>query len=341
MSQKVLIDWSIGFPLVGVTLKELAKLSGGELKGADREVRYLTRLGDPRSEGAITYVTSPGYWEEFLRGSKDCAIVSRAALPSSPVDTGKSYIVTPGNAEADFFALQETLFHQSRYSKLSPRMGVGCMIHPTVAISGGVVIEDNVRIDAHCTIYPNSVLEEGVWLKAGTVIGGDGLEVKSIAGRRKKVVHTGGVFVGRGVELGSLISVDSDLFGGFTSIGEGTMIDDSVHIAHSASVGKDCSITACVDIGGMARVGNGVWLAPRTAILNQIVVGDHVLSGIGSVIMRDVPNHAFVMGYPAKSLGWVCTCRAKVGLTPETPKATCEKCGRCYQLIDGKCQPFT
>jgi UDP-2-acetamido-3-amino-2,3-dideoxy-glucuronate N-acetyltransferase len=44
------------------------------------------------------------------------------------------------------------------------------------------------------------------------------------------------------------------------------------------------------------------------------------------VVTHDVPDHALVVGNPARRIGWMCTCGEKlpVGLV-------CEKCGEAYE----------
>jgi UDP-2-acetamido-3-amino-2,3-dideoxy-glucuronate N-acetyltransferase len=45
----------------------------------------------------------------------------------------------------------------------------------------------------------------------------------------------------------------------------------------------------------------------------------------GAVVSRDVPAHALVRGVPARAVGWVCSCGAKV-----EPTVPCAACGRTY-----------
>ena len=50
--------------------------------------------------------------------------------------------------------------------------------------------------------------------------------------------------------------------------------------------------------------------------------------GAGSVVIRDVPAHALVVGNPARRIGWMCACGEKLD-----QKLACT-CGRRYRLVD-------
>lgn len=47
----------------------------------------------------------------------------------------------------------------------------------------------------------------------------------------------------------------------------------------------------------------------------------------GSVVTKDVPDHALVMGNPARFYAWVCSCGQKVKLDEKSGRGTCT-CGR-------------
>ena len=52
----------------------------------------------------------------------------------------------------------------------------------------------------------------------------------------------------------------------------------------------------------------------------------------GALVTRDVPDHAFVAGVPARQVGWVCECGER--LSSPAPTAACSRCGRVYRLAD-------
>jgi UDP-2-acetamido-3-amino-2,3-dideoxy-glucuronate N-acetyltransferase len=62
-------------------------------------------------------------------------------------------------------------------------------------------------------------------------------------------------------------------------------------------------------------------------------LGQYSFVGAGSVVTRDVPNFAMVMGNPARIRGWLCYCGIRLGLSTSvsgSEEATCPACSRRY-----------
>jgi len=52
-------------------------------------------------------------------------------------------------------------------------------------------------------------------------------------------------------------------------------------------------------------------------------LGRYCFIGAGTVVNRNIPDHALVVGNPAKQIGWVCECGER--LTADLECLTCEK----------------
>ncbi len=57
-------------------------------------------------------------------------------------------------------------------------------------------------------------------------------------------------------------------------------------------------------------------------------IGANAFVGAGAVVTADVPEHAFVVGNPARVTGWACRCGHRLG-----QDLVCE-CGRTYAITD-------
>jgi UDP-3-O-[3-hydroxymyristoyl] glucosamine N-acyltransferase len=90
--------------------------------------------------------------------------------------------------------------------------------------------------------------------------------------------------------------VDRALFGGFTEIGDDTVVDNLVQVAHGVSIGRRCRIVACAAVGGSSIIGNDVWIGPNAIISSAIRIGDGARVSLGSVVIRDVPPGGRVSG---------------------------------------------
>ena len=93
------------------------------------------------------------------------------------------------------------------------------------------------------------------------------------------------------------------------TIGQRVFIDHGmgVVIGETAEVGDDCTIYQGVTLGGTSlahtkrhpTLGRNVTVGASAVILGAIVVGDNARVGSGSVVVRDVPPNATVVGIPA------------------------------------------
>lgn len=72
-------------------------------------------------------------------------------------------------------------------------------------------------------------------------------------------------------------------------------------------------------------VADRVTIGANSTIVCGIRLGTNCMVGAGSVVTRDVPDHALVFGNPARHEGWVCDCGAKLGAD-----LSCPECGRRY-----------
>lgn len=83
-------------------------------------------------------------------------------------------------------------------------------------------------------------------------------------------------------------------------------------------------------------VKRGASIGANATIVCGVTLGEHSFVGAGSVVIRDVPAHAMVVGNPARRIGWMCACGEKL------PSSLACKCGRAYrQGPDGGLSPAT
>ncbi|KAF1722677.1 sugar O-acetyltransferase [Pseudoxanthomonas wuyuanensis] len=86
-------------------------------------------------------------------------------------------------------------------------------------------------------------------------------------------------------------------------IGDGTQVGPAVQIYtadHPRDPQQRCS---GAEFGRPVRIGRNVWIGGGAILLPGITVGDDALIGAGSVVTRDVPAGATVVGNPARAIG--------------------------------------
>ncbi len=317
--------------LRGVALGDLARRHGLELVGPDREISLLalTKATTELDGEVLTYVTSPEYLAAFIEGPHGSAVVERRFVPDGRI-AGKSILVCPDTrGEETFFQVHIDLVAEGQIMTLEPSRGERSAIHPSAVVMDNVQIGDDVVIEANAVVYPNTVVGDRSLIKANASIGGEGFEIKYIGDRRTLIPHSGGVDLGADTLVGSSTCIDRGLFGTYTTIGDGTKIDNLVYVGHNVEMGEDCGVVACVEIGGSSRLGRGVWLAGNSSCNHETQFGDYSYVGTGSVVVRDVPAFTLVAGSPARVFGNVCRCRARLNLENDD---VCAKCGTRYRL---------
>jgi UDP-3-O-[3-hydroxymyristoyl] glucosamine N-acyltransferase len=82
-------------------------------------------------------------------------------------------------------------------------------------------------------------------------------------------------------------------------IGEGTKIDNLVHVAHNVVIGRHCLVMGQVGFGGSTRLGDYVVVASQSGIADHLKLGNQAIVGAKSGVMRDVPDGGRVLGLPA------------------------------------------
>ena len=173
-------------------------------------------------------------------------------------------------------------------------------IGPHSYIGKNAVIGENSIIHGNVVIYDNVRIGKNVVINSNTVIGKDGFGFeRDDRGMLVRFPHTGGVCIHDHVEIGANVTVDRGTIHD-TIIERGSKIDNLVHVAHNAKIGRNCSIVANSLIGGSCTIGENVSIAMTVTLREGIKIGSNSLIGMGSVVTKDVPENVVVYGNPAK-----------------------------------------
>lgn len=164
-------------------------------------------------------------------------------------------------------------------------------VDSTVTVLPGAYIGPNVTVHEHCVIGPNATIGAP----------GFGYETHEHTGEHTYRPHAEGVVLERNVSIGAGSCVDQGRHRP-TIIGEGTKVDNLVHIAHNVIIGKHCLVIAHSMIAGSAEIGDYVHIAPGALIRDWRYVEDHSFIGMGAVVVKDVSPPDQVAGNPARPL---------------------------------------
>ena len=186
----------------------------------------------------------------------------------------------------------------------------------------------NYYIDKHAVVDDNVTIGEGtkIWhfshVQSGTTIG-------------KKCVLGQNVNVGNNVSIGDYCKIQNNV-----SVYEGVTLEDYVFC------GPSMVFTNILDprckypqVGAkyyvQTLVKEGASIGANATIVCGNTLGKHCMIGAGSVVTKDVPDYALVVGIPAKIIGWV----SEAGKRLEFDKdgiAHCSKSNKTYKLENNK-----
>jgi UDP-3-O-[3-hydroxymyristoyl] glucosamine N-acyltransferase len=178
------------------------------------------------------------------------------------------------------------------------RIGSGCTILAGCYVGDDVEIADNCTLHPNVVLYHGTILRENVTVHAGTVIGADGYGYKQRKGVHVKFPQVGRVLIERDVEIGANACIDRAALG-FTIVGEGTKIDNHVHVAHNVRIGKGVLILGQTGIGGSAVIEDYAILASQCGISDHVRIGSRAVVLAKSGVISDIQSGAQVIGFPA------------------------------------------
>ena len=129
----------------------------------------------------------------------------------------------------------------------------------------------------------------------------------------------------------SLVDENAEI-GDDTRIWEFCNVMKNAKIGSCCSIGGGCFIEGNVIIGNRVKIKKGATIGANATIICGHTIGRYALIGAGSVVTRDVPDYALVMGNPSQIKGYVCQCGER--LHCEKDAYWCEKCNKAYGIKD-------
>jgi UDP-3-O-[3-hydroxymyristoyl] glucosamine N-acyltransferase len=195
------------------------------------------------------------------------------------------------------------------YTVIGPRSRIGAhtVILSNVSIGADVALGEHGLIHAGVRIGDRVVIGHRVIMHSNVVIGADGFSFAPELGPRMpyppeltlmRVHSLGNVVIGDDVEIGATTTIDRSTLEA-TRIGNGTKIDDQVHIGHNVTIGERCLIAGKVGIAGSTKIGDRVRIGGGAGISDHLMIGTEAIVGAGSGVGNNVPEKVFVSGIPA------------------------------------------
>lgn len=306
-----------------IKASEIAKNLGCPLEGKDLPIKGAASPGNARESDLI--YAEPGRLSLLKYTGASCAIIHEDA-PRGEIPERMSLILSknPRLSFAQFLRIVERENRRSRpgasekaFVSPSARVASSAEIREFAVISENAAIGENARVGANCfvgensaigdgsVLHPNAVVRENcvigknAVIHSSAVIGSDGFGYVRDGNAYFKIPQLGRVIISDGAEIGAGCAVDKATLGE-TVIGEGTKLDNLVHVAHNVKIGKNCLVLALSAIAGSSVVEDNVIIG------GQVGISDHVTIGVNSIIMSktgvmtDIKPGSVMFGHFAK-----------------------------------------
>ena len=205
------------------------------------------------------------------------------------------------------------------------------MIDPSARVHATADLEPDVSVGPRTSIWHRAQVRSGARLGSDCVVGRD-------------------VFIDEGVILGDRVKIQNGAL-----VYHGVSVGDGVFIGPGAILTNDRYPRPITAAGDLARaddwevspivLSDGCSIGAGAVVVAGVTVGSWATVGAGAVVTRDVPNHALVVGSPARRIGWVCACGARLVDSNGDPMAAepgryaahqeliCPRCGRTYAYV--------
>ncbi|PKB44274.1 UDP-3-O-[3-hydroxymyristoyl] glucosamine N-acyltransferase [Cellulophaga sp. RHA19] len=252
------------------TLKQIAAIIDCNYVGEDsfsvlgmNEIHVVTK-------GDIVFVDHPKYYDKALQSKATIILINKeVACPE-----GKALLISD-DPFRDFNKL--TTYFKPFLKSVSTvsetaKIGENTVIQPNAFVGNNVTIGKNCVIHSNVSIYDNCVLGDNVTIHAGSVLGADAFYYKNRPEGFDKLLSGGRVVIESNVDIGALCTIDKGVTGD-TTIGEGSKLDNQVHVGHDTVIGKKCLIASQTGIAGCVVIEDEVTLWGQVGTTSGITIG--------------------------------------------------------------------
>lgn len=204
------------------------------------------------------------------------------------------------------------------------------MIDSTARIHPTADLERDVAVGPRSSVWHRAQVRIGARIGADCVIGRD-------------------AFIDEGVTIGDRVKIQN-----LALVYHGVTVEDGVFIGPNAILTNDRYPRAITAEGTLARAEDwtvspitlryGCSIGAGAVVVAGVDVGRFATVGAGSVVTRPVPDHALVVGSPARRIGWVCGCGQRLAGADDVHAradhdgpARCLRCGATYHITGDTC----
>jgi UDP-3-O-[3-hydroxymyristoyl] glucosamine N-acyltransferase len=286
-----------------VSVQWIANLIGAELVGNTAGMATGINEIHKVESGDLVFVDHPKYYDKCIHSAATFIIINQ----KTNFPEGKALLVV----EQPFEAYQTIVRHFRPFVPATgpvsdtATIGEGTYIAPNAYIGHEVTIGKNCFIGPNVTILDHCILGDNVIIQSGTVIGSDAFYYNTKKNREvwyKKMLSCGRVIIESDVEIGAGCTIDRGVSHD-TVLGQGSKLDNMVHIGHDTVLGKNCLLAAQVGIAGATTIGNGVVLWGQVGVSKTLTIGDNAVLLAQSGVPSSLEGGKVYFGSPVQEAG--------------------------------------
>lgn len=285
-----------------IEIELVAALINGKVLGKpDRMVTGINEIHKV-TPGDLTFVDVEKYFKKALTSEATFVIINQEV----EVPEGKCLVYHPEPFESYNYLVSKFYPVDEAFEEGKPQ-AESAVVDPSATVHQGVVLGNNVTIGPNSVIFPNVVIYDNVHIgsnviiHSGTIIGGHAFYFGKKDGEYIKWHSCGSVVIEDRVEIGSGCTIDKGV-SGETRIGEGTKLDNQIHVGHGVVIGRNCLFAAQCGIGGKTIIEDDVVCWGQVGITKDVRIGRGAVFSAQAGVSKSLEGGKAYYGSPAREL---------------------------------------
>jgi UDP-2-acetamido-3-amino-2,3-dideoxy-glucuronate N-acetyltransferase len=189
---------------------------------------------------------------------------------------------------------------------------------------------DGVQSQTAYFVHESAFIDDNVTIGEGTTIWHVSHVLRnSRIGKHCRIGQN--VVIGPNVSIGNGVKIQNNV-----SVYEGVTLEDDVFCGPSMVFTNVFNPRSQIRRMGELQptlVRRGVSLGANCTIVCGVTIGQYAFVGAGSVVVKDVPDFALIVGNPGRIIGWMCMCGNRIDFDGEGGLGGCRACRQAYRRV--------
>jgi UDP-3-O-[3-hydroxymyristoyl] glucosamine N-acyltransferase len=284
-----------------IPVKTIAQIIGAEILGNANAMATGINEIHKVETGDLVFVDHPKYYSTCINSAASFIIIDKKT--EFPENKTLLIVNEPFEAYLKIVNFYRPYAPSLKMISDTATIGEGTIIMPNAYVGNHVAIGKNCIIHPNVSILDHCIIGDNVIIQAGTVIGSDAFYYNKNTKREipyKKMTSCGRVIIKNAVEIGANCAIDRGVSHD-TIIGEGTKLDNLVHIGHDTVIGKNCLLAGQVGIAGATVIEDDVILWGQVGVNKTLTIGKGAIVYAQSGVKDSIEGGKVYFGSPVEN----------------------------------------